>query len=171
MNIIEKIAFGGGCHWCTEAVFQSLIGVHKVEQGFVSSIGENDSFSEAVIVYFDRNKIELKALIEIHLYTHKSTINHSMRSKYRSAIYVFSEEQRLDSKQIIANFQEGFDNKIITQVLPFNNFNPSPIEFQNYYQKNPNKPFCEKYIHPKLNLVTQQFSKRVDPTKSGDIVV
>jgi peptide-methionine (S)-S-oxide reductase len=171
MIAIEKIAFGGGCHWCTEAVFQSLLGVHKVEQGFIASIDENDSLSEAVIVYFNPKEIELKTLIEIHLYTHKSTSNHSMRTKYRSAIYIFSEEQRRSSIEILASFQEVFENKIITQVLLFKTFNPSPEAFQDYYQKNPNKPFCEKYIYPKLNLVTQQFSKRVDPTKSGDIVV
>ena len=50
---LNKIALGGGCHWCTEAVFQSLIGVKKVEQGYVASIEENKSFSEAVIVHFN----------------------------------------------------------------------------------------------------------------------
>ena len=60
-----KIALGGGCHWCTEAVFQSLIGVHKVEQGFVASTDENTSFSEAVIVHFSPEAISLQTLIEI----------------------------------------------------------------------------------------------------------
>ena len=171
MNNIEKIAFGGGCHWCTEAVFQSLIGVKKVEQGFVASIGENDSFSEAVIVHFNPTEIELKTLIEIHLYTHKSTSNHSMRTKYRSAIYIFSEEQRVYSKQVLGDLQEVFENKIITQVLSFMVFTPSPEGFQDYYQKNPNKPFCEKYINPKLTLLSQQFSKQLDKTKTGNVVV
>ena len=93
MNYAQKIAFGGGCHWCTEAVFQSIKGVLKVEQGFVASTKKNSSFSEAVIVHFEDSKIALKTLIEIHLHTHKSTSNHSMRSKYRSAIYTFSEVQ------------------------------------------------------------------------------
>jgi len=90
---LTKVAFGGGCYWCTEAVFQSLIGVEKVAQGFISSEGKNDSFSEAVIVYFNE-KITLKTLIEIHLHTHKSTKEHSMRTKYRSAIYYFTKEQK-----------------------------------------------------------------------------
>ena len=76
-----KIGFGGGCHWCTEAVFQSLIGVETVEQGYIASEDDMTSFSEAIIVHFNQEEITLKALIEIHLFTHKSTSNHSMRSK------------------------------------------------------------------------------------------
>ena len=67
-NGISKIGFGGGCHWCTEAVFQSLKGVLKVEQGWVSSTKENDAFSEAVIVHFNYNIISIKELTEIHLH-------------------------------------------------------------------------------------------------------
>ena len=57
---LTKVAFGGGCHWCTEAVFQSLKGVEKVEQGFVASVAKNSSFSEAVIVHFQTEIIALK---------------------------------------------------------------------------------------------------------------
>ena len=80
---IDQIALGGGCHWCTEAIFQSLIGVIKVEQGYVSSTGENSIFSEAVIIHFNAAKISLSNLIEIHLHTHNSISHHSMRDKYR----------------------------------------------------------------------------------------
>ncbi len=97
MDSKTKIALGGGCHWCTEAVFQSLIGVRSVEQGFVASTEENSSFSEAVIVHFNPEDITLQTLIEVHLHTHKSTSAHSMRQKYRSAIYYFSDEQKTKS--------------------------------------------------------------------------
>ena len=98
---LTKIAFGGGCHWCTEAVFQALKGVEQVDQGWVSSIHKNAAFSEAVIIAFDERKIDLETLIEIHLITHKSTSNHSMRNKYRSAIYCFSNLQKEKSLKII----------------------------------------------------------------------
>ena len=159
---LTKVAFGGGCYWCTEAVFQSLIGVEKVAQGFISSEGKNDSFSEAVVVSFNE-KITLKTLIEIHLHTHKSTKEHSMRTKYRSAIYYFTKEQKEESAQILAALQVGFKEEIITQILPFKNFKPAIEASQNYYIKNAEKPFCQKYINPKLDLIVRKFSSHINP--------
>jgi peptide-methionine (S)-S-oxide reductase len=159
---IDQIALGGGCHWCTEAVFQSLIGVVKVEQGYVSSTGENSSFSEAVIIHYNAAKISLSTLIEIHLHTHNSTSDHSMRFKYRSAIYVFSEKQKLEAKQIIDGFQERFDFKLISEVLPYDQFKPSREQIVNYYYSNPEKPFCKSFINPKLRLLLDKFSEKVD---------
>jgi peptide-methionine (S)-S-oxide reductase len=161
----SKIAFGGGCHWCTEAVFQSLKGVEKVAQGFVSSIDENSAFSEAVIVHFNPSLIALEILIEVHLHTHKSTSNHSMREKYRSAVYTFSEVENIEATNIINVMQDRFKNILITKVLPFESFKASPETFQNYYLKNPNKPFCKTFINPKLNLLLNQFSKHINSEK------
>lgn len=165
VNKTAKIGLGGGCHWCTEAVFQTLKGVEKVEQGYVASVDGNDSFSEAVMVYFNPNQITLSTLIEIHLRTHKSTSNHAMREKYRSAVYGFSKTQIEVSKNIINRFQPQFNNKIITQVLAFSAFKASREAIQNYYRNNPSKPFCEKFINPKLKLLLEQFSKQVDSRK------
>ncbi|CAH8282186.1 peptide-methionine (S)-S-oxide reductase [Mariniflexile fucanivorans] len=165
MELISKIALGGGCHWCTEAVFQSLIGVENVEQGYVSSVDGNNAFSEAVIVHFNSELISLETLIEIHLYTHKSTSNHSMRTKYRSAIYTFSEDHNSQSEAIIKSFQKEFDNKLITKVYPFHSFKASREAVQNYYQKNPEKPFCETFINPKLKLLLEQFSHHTNIEK------
>ena len=153
-----KIAFGGGCHWCTEAVFQSLQGVAEVNQGWVASTNKNNTFSEAVIVHFNPLDINLKDLISIHLATHKSTSNHSMRKKYRSAFYVFSNQQKTESENILTEVQENIASQIITQILPFSEFKPSEVQFQNYYKKNPQKPFCQKYILPKLELISNRFA-------------
>ena len=158
MNIIEKIGFGGGCHWCTEAVFQSLKGVEKVEQGWIASEGEAGTYSEAVIVHFDTSQISLSVLIEIHLRTHKSASEHSMRKKYRSAIYYFEAEQQIAVPQLLKGFQIKFDHRLITQVLPYVRFKPSGIDIENYYYKNPEKPFCTAFIDPKLKLLLSSFS-------------
>ena len=155
--MIQKIGFGGGCHWCTESVFLSLKGVQKVEQGWIASINENSTFSEAVIVHFNPNEILLSSLVEIHLNTHSSTSKHTMRNKYRSAVYTFNENQLTIIEKIIDDFQVKYKNQLITQVHPYRDFKPSPTQFQNYYLKNPNKPFCKKYIIPKLELVKKQF--------------
>ncbi|MBJ7882170.1 peptide-methionine (S)-S-oxide reductase [Gelidibacter salicanalis] len=163
-NII-KIGFGGGCHWCTEAVFQSVKGVEKVEQGYVTSTKSNSGFSEAVIVHFNIKCVTLTTLIEIHLFTHKSKSDHSMRGKYRSAIYTFNNTQHEDVVQLLKGFQIEQDQKFITQVLLFQFFEPSRDDITNYYYKNPKKPFCETYINPKLKVLLQQFSEHVDQDK------
>ena len=160
-----KIGFGGGCHWCTEAVFQSLIGVTSVEQGWIASTGTNAAFSEAVIVHFNATEISLSKLIEAHLITHGSTSDHSMRKKFRSAIYYFNEEQEEDSTSILKYFQEKSAQEIITKTYPFADFKPSRDELQNYYLKNPLKPFCEKYISPKLKLIQEIKSSNLGPQK------
>jgi len=160
-----KIGFGGGCHWCTEAVFQSLNGVYKVDQGFIASTGENSTFSEAVIVHYNPDIISLRILVEIHLRTHKSAVNHQMRFKYRSAIYVFSEVQSNEVKQILQSIQKEFDSNLITAILSFHEFKPSEAQFANYYYNNPEKPFCKNHINPKLRILLKLFSNQVNMKK------
>jgi len=119
---MQKIGFGGSCHWCTEAIFRSLSGVGEVAQGWISSDGENTTPSEAVIVYFDPAYISLATLIAIHLHTHSCTSQHSMRTKYRSAVYAFESALAQTAKDIIKDLQKDFSEPIITQVLPFHKF-------------------------------------------------
>jgi len=157
--MINKVGFGGGCHWCTEAVFQSLKGVDKVEQGWISSVSPSDSFSEAVIVYFNE-MISLEVLIDIHLLTHSSTSRHSMRDKYRSAIYYFREEDQELIQTILNELTIINEKNYITQVLPFVDFTENKESQLNYYQKNKNGQFCQNYIHPKLALIRSKFSKQ-----------
>jgi len=154
---LNKIAFGGGCHWCTEAVFQQVTGVLKVEQGYVASTGKNADYSEGVIVYYDRDKIYLTSLIEIHLHTHQSTSNHSMRKKYRSAIYYFDDKDEINALAILKKLRINFENEIITKVLPFVSFKSSREEIQNYYLKGLDKPFCQNFISPKLDILKKKF--------------
>lgn len=153
---LKKIGFGGSCHWCTEAVFQCLKGVEKVEQGWISA-REVIEFHEAVIVHYDEDIIPLEILIEVHLRTHNSSSDHSMRYKYRSAIYTFSKSQKRDADQLLDQLQARFEERLVTRTYRFEKFRTSEAAFQNYYKKNPEKPFCKSYIDPKLKLVFEQF--------------
>jgi peptide-methionine (S)-S-oxide reductase len=155
----QTIGFGGSCHWCTEAIFQSLIGVEKVDQGWISSKPPNETLSEAVLVSFNPIRISLETLIEIHLLTHSCTSEHSMRGKYRSAVYYVNAVQKKTANQAIEHLQKDFEDQIITKVIPFKTFKLNQESFLNYYQKNPDKPFCKTYISPKLSLLVQKFGK------------
>jgi len=154
---IEKIGFGGGCHWCAEAFFQSLKGVERVEQGWISSPTPNDTFSEAVIVHYNPLAIPLKILIAIHLHTHSSTKNHSFRKKYRSAVYVF-DGKICECQKLISECQIDFDEKIITQALLFNQFKLNIEQQHNYYKRNKEGAFCERYISPKLRMIENEYA-------------
>ena len=155
--VIKKIGFGGGCHWCTEAYFQSLKGVEKVEQGWISSINLNSAFSEAVIVHYNPHVIPLSILIAIHLHTHAATVEHSFREKYRSAVYVFDGKVERTQK-LIAENQDDFKGQIITQALPFQEFRLNIEKQRDYYKKNKEGIFCERYISPKLLMIQSKYS-------------
>jgi peptide-methionine (S)-S-oxide reductase len=146
----DKIALGGGCHWCTEGVFVSLRGVHRVEQGWVASAPPHDAFSEAVIVHYEPGVITAKNLIEVHLQTHAATKNHGLRHKYRSAVYAFSDADQAGFVVILDEMRTDFVGPLVTQVLPFVNFKPSLPEHRDYYRTDPERPFCQRFIAPKL---------------------
>ncbi len=157
----EKIAFGGGCHWCTEAVFQALKGVHNVEQGFIASTAPHHAFSEGVIVHYKPEVISLKQLLEVHLHTHKSTSNHSFRTKYRSAMYYFEKEQESAFAKALLVLQPQFAKPIITKALPMVTFTLNEESFLEYYKRNPEAPFCQRYIDPKLEKLQKQYTSWV----------
>jgi peptide-methionine (S)-S-oxide reductase len=165
----SKIGLGGGCHWCTEGVFESLLGISKVNQGWIASNGEHSNFSEAIEVYFDPAVISLSVLIEIHLYTHASTSNHSMRGKYRSAIYAYDDNQFNQSLDILKVLSADFDDALVTQVYAFKSFKPNKLELTDYFYSAPDRPFCQTYIQPKLKLLLARFNRHVDHEKMSMI--
>jgi peptide-methionine (S)-S-oxide reductase len=156
---VQRIGLGGGCHWCTEAVFASLRGVIRVEQGFIRADAPDDGFSEAVVLTFEPEKISLASLIEIHLRTHSSMSNHAMRRKYRSAVYAMDEPQAEAARRVLTELGPGFDAPLVTRVLPFRSFSASDERFQRYAEKHAGGPFCAAYIDPKLALLRQEFGK------------
>ena len=156
-----QIGFGGGCHWCTEAVFASLSGVHRVQQGFIRSDPPNDQYSEAVLVDFSERDISIQILTEIHLRTHASTSAHSMRDKYRSAIYVDDQTVEKRCKAAIKALQSQFEKPLVTQVLKLTEFTLSDDRYREYYASNPDKPFCTIYIEPKLDMLKRDFGSYI----------
>jgi len=164
---MTKAGFGGGCHWCTEAVFASLHGVVSVEQGWIaSSHPEAKEFSEAVVVTFDAQTIAFETLIEIHLHTHNATSNHAFRKKYRSAIYTFDNVQREEAKTILHQQQHSFKKPLVTRVYPFEHFKKNREHYLHYYHKNPHLPFCQTHIAPKLKILFDKYAEyAIVPTK------
>ncbi len=160
---LAEAGFGGGCHWCTEGVFQALRGVAQVDQGFVQSDAPTDTWAEGVIVTFDPSVISLATLSEVHLRTHSAARARSPRSKYRSAIYIFAESQRPEADLAIARVADEMGKAVHTLVLPFRHFRASDARFQNYYRTDPSRPFCRRYIDPKLDYIRQHFSAVARP--------
>ena len=155
------LGLGGGCHWCTEAVFAALRGVNGVEQGFIRSDPPHDAWSEAVRLTLDPSVMPLPVLLDIHLRTHASRSQHSMRGKYRSAVYV--EDNGEAARAALAELQSGFERPIITQVLPLRAFRLNNAQFLDYYASDPERPFCRTYIDPKLALLRREFGRFVTP--------
>ncbi|MEO1710039.1 MAG: peptide-methionine (S)-S-oxide reductase [Pseudomonadota bacterium] len=150
-----RIGFGGGCHWCTEAVFQSLAAVTRVEQGFATSLPPNDGWSEAVIVHHKPADIALIDLIAVHLETHASTARHTMRGKYRSAIYTTDQAQQREAQADLDRLAEKTGAHFVTSVLPLEDFRPSEARFHDYFRTDPERPFCRRYIVPKLERLAR----------------
>lgn len=139
-------------------MFASLRGVSSVEQGFAQSQPPNEAWSEAVRIAFDTTLIPLRVLTEVHLRTHASTSNHKMRGKYRSAVYVVSDEQGNEMRSLLNNLRDAFDAPLVTQVLPMTGFRLSDPRFRRYFERNEGGPFCTRYIDPKLALLRENFA-------------
>ena len=161
MENISKLGFGGGCHWCTEAVFQALHGVVSVEQGWLASIPPYHDFSEGVIVHFDSSVIPSEVLVEVHLLTHSSSSEHSMRIKYRSALYYFNEKDSVGLHDVVDRLSKENNIRYITKILPFKKFRLNDEPQLSYYSKHKDGPFCQLYISPKLAALRNRFALRV----------
>jgi len=151
-----KIGMGGGCHWCTEAVFQALEGVLEVEQGYISTFEAPDKFYEGILLQYNPEEINLEELILVHLRTHQSLKDHSMRDKYKSAIYTNKSNIPVVSKAL-TEIKKNTGLHFVTTVEEFGNFKQSRPEIRNYYRTDSKRPFCTKFIEPKLQLLLKEF--------------
>ncbi|EKO3632879.1 peptide-methionine (S)-S-oxide reductase [Vibrio parahaemolyticus] len=160
-----SIGLGGSCYWCTEAIFASLKGVVQVEQGWLSSYGEQHWPSEGIIMRFDPQQITLCDLIDIHLHTHSSTADHSRRHKYRSAVYTYNDAQQAAAQACLVQLQSQFDKPLITRAYRLNTFERSAAHYQDYYYTDPQRPFCQNIITPKLRQLLALYQDKVDETR------
>jgi peptide-methionine (S)-S-oxide reductase len=153
----HRIGLGGGCHWCTEGIFQMLKGVAEVEQGFIRSDPPSDTWAEGVIVHFSPSVIDLSTLVAVHLRTHEAGAPYKADSKYRSAIYVYDDEQQKRAADAVSSLQQELDTALDTRVLLLRDFKISDERFRNYYVTDPQRPFCRRYIGPKLDTIRRDF--------------
>ncbi len=167
--------FGGGCFWCTEAIFQQLAGVSKVESGYSGGLSANPSYdavcsgstghAEVVQVTFDPAKISYADLLRIHLSTHNPTTPNRQGAdkgtQYRSIVLTHDSEQEAILRQVIEEMAPAFDDPIVTEVKPFEMFYPAEAHHQDYYASNPEKPYCGAVISPKLQKARQLFKDKL----------
>ncbi len=150
MNKLQRIGLGGGCHWCTEGVFVSLPGVSRVEQGWIAAPPPDDAYSEAVIVHFDPTLLDLPELIAVHVETHSAGGDHRLRHRYRSAVYAFDNGQLRRVEFLLGQLEDRYPDRLLTRGLRFAGFRHSLPEHRDYFRRGPDRPFCRRYIAPKV---------------------
>jgi peptide-methionine (S)-S-oxide reductase len=166
VNGLDTLVVGGGCFWCTEAVFLQLKGVEKVESGYAGGSIKNPSYkeictgrtghAEVVRVYFDSEVISLKQLLEVFFTTHDpTTLNRQgadVGTQYRSVVFYKDEFQKSTTLEVINELEneQVFSNPIVTEISPLPVFYIAEDYHQNYYNKNPTQGYCSFVITPKI---------------------
>ena len=172
---MEKATFGGGCFWCTEAIFQQLQGVASVESGYSGGTVESPSYravcegttghAEVVQVVYDPEEISYSELLRIHLSTHDpTTLNQQgadRGTQYRSIILSHNREQQEIAESVLKEMQSFYEDPIVTEIAPFEVFYQAEDYHQDYYQKNPGAGYCQMVINPKLAKFKELFQERL----------
>ena len=173
----EIATLAGGCFWCSEAVFNIVKGVEKVEPGYSGGSVPNPSYeqvststtghAEAVQVFFDPSVISFKEILEIFFATHNpTTLNQQgpdIGTQYRSVIFYHDLEQKITAENMITELNEAgiWNAPIVTQVIPFKTFYLAEIYHKNYYKEHPSQPYCQQVITPKLAKFQQRFFEKI----------
>ena len=173
----ETITLGGGCFWCTEAVFEELKGVEKVESGFSGGTVANPSYeqvctgrtghAEVSQITFDPKVISLKDLLEVFFTVHDPTTldrqGHDVGTQYRSVIFYRDDRQKATAEQVVKEIaaKQIWRDKIVTQVAPFTAFYKAEDYHQQYFQRNGDQPYCRIVIAPKVAKFRQHFLSRL----------
>lgn len=174
---MEKATFGGGCFWCTEAVFQRVKGVISVVSGYAGGdmpnptytevSGGQTGYAEAVQIQFDPEIVSFETLLDIFWATHDpTTLNrqgNDVGTQYRSTLFYHSEEQKekaLKSKEKLESSGQ-YSSPIVTAIEKFKNFYPAEEYHQKFYDSNRAYPYCQVIIDPKITKLLEKFGKHL----------
>lgn len=178
MDNIQSAVFGGGCFWCTEAVFQRLRGVASVKPGYSGGHVPNPTYeqvsagdtghAEAIKIDFNPEQIAFKDLLGVFFATHDPTTKNQQGNdvgpQYRSVVFYINDSQKSDAERYIAELvKDGtFSKPIVTEILPFDKFYEAENYHQNYYDRNKDKnPYCQFVIDPKLEKLRKKFADKL----------
>lgn len=174
---MQTATFGGGCFWCTEAVFQNLKGVSKVISGYMGGELKHPTYmeicngdtghAEVIQIEFDENQISFNDLLLVFFKTHDpTTLNkqgNDIGTQYRSVIFYENADQKYQSEKMIDELsrEDIFDKPIITQISPVSEFYEAEDYHQNYFNQNQDKPYCAFIIQPKLDKFSADFKEKI----------
>jgi peptide-methionine (S)-S-oxide reductase len=164
MTPFETITLGGGCFWCTEAVFELVPGVQHVESGYCNGHVIAPSYeqvctgttghNEVIRIQFDPQQVSLPALLAIFFTIHDPTsLNRQGQdsgTQYRSGIYVHSAAQTAIAQESAAHAQQHYADKIVTEITPEHNYSAAEPYHQHYFAQNPQRGYCAMVIAPKV---------------------
>jgi len=172
---LEVATFGGGCFWCTEAIFQEINGVTNVLSGYSGGTVPGKptyrevcsgltGHAEVVQVSFDPTIISFKSIISIFMTTHDpTTLNRQgadCGTEYRSIIFYHDDKQKQIIKEVIDEISEYYPDKIVTEVVPYVAFHQAELAHQEYYKNNKGNRYCSLVIDPKLARLRKYYSNQ-----------
>lgn len=175
MNNLQFATFGGGCFWCTEAIYLAINGVESVESGYAGGQTENPTYgqvssgrtghAEVIQITFNPQTISYEELLEIFFATHDpTTLNRQgadVGTQYRSIILYHSEEQKETAFKTIKKLQGEYKDPIVTQVVPYKKFYKAEDYHQNYYENNRFQPYCRMVIDPKMQKFVEKYRDKL----------
>lgn len=174
-SYVDTVTFGGGCFWCTEAIFQRVNGVISVESGYSGGSKPHPTYqdvcsgtsnhAEVIQVVYDKREIKLLDLFEIFFAVHDpTTLNkqgNDVGTQYRSVIFYRNEDQLSNAQCAIKSISLSFDAPIVTKLEPFDAFYKAENYHQDYYKQNGNQPYCKLIIMPKLRKFEKMFQTKL----------
>ena len=174
---METAVFGGGCFWCTEAIFQMLKGVSKVEPGYAGGATDNPSYeqvsagntghAEVIRVTYDPAIISYADLLTVFFGTHDPTTpnrqGNDVGEQYRSVIFFAGENEEQEARKKIQEIQESLKDgsHVVTEILPLEKFFPAEDYHRNYFKEYASAPYCQLIIEPKIEKVKKRFAELV----------